>query len=192
MHKWHIKIVIFFVQKYLYQYFRQKYEVFEQWIFLIKFIKNSAIILLGRNIPSFFYKENKIPKTSSLLWLFMQRARFVYFFVLKKVGRFLPKILWFVRATTKNGSIWCGTCLLQPYKSSFIMEMIKELEAYEIKNHWTMMKKSELYNKHRKIYWEINTVSPIWSFKRKRLPDRRLMKHKYWLWDNVGMKQGGG
>ena len=39
--------------------------------------------------------------------------------------------------------------LLQPYKSNFILAMIKEVESHEARNNWTLMKNSEVNNKHK-------------------------------------------
>ena len=38
-------------------------------------------------------------------------------------------------------------------------------------------------------YGNLNTILSIWSFKRKRLPYGRLMKHKYRIWAHQVVKQ---
>ena len=40
---------------------------------------------------------------------------------------------------------------LQPDKSDFILSMIKEVESHESTSHWTLIKKSEVNNKHKKM-----------------------------------------
>ena len=48
--------------------------------------------------------------------------------------------------------------LLQPDKSYFNIEMIKEVEAYEVRSRWTHMKKIEVNNKHKNKDGDIKTV----------------------------------
>ena len=49
------------------------------------------------------------------------------------------------------------------------MEAIrKEIGAHEVDNHWTLFIRRELNGK--------NNIISIWSFKRKRAPDGRLIK----------------
>ena len=60
--------------------------------------------------------------------------------------------------------------LLQPYKSYFILEIIKDVESHESRSHWTLMKNSKVKNNHKNKYGEIKTILSIWYFKRKRLP----------------------
>ena len=68
--------------------------------------------------------------------------------------------------------------LLQPDKSDFILSMIKEVGLHEARSHCTLMKKSEVNNKHKKKDVKLKTMLYIWYFKRKRFPNRRSMKHK--------------
>ena len=56
--------------------------------------------------------------------------------------------------------------------------MIKEFEAHEARIHWTLIKNSEVNNKHKNKYGKLKNILSIWSFKRKRFPDGGLMKHK--------------
>ena len=72
--------------------------------------------------------------------------------------------------------------VLQPYKSDFILAMIKQFEAHESRSHWTIMKNSEVKNKHKSKYGKIKTILSIWYFKLKIFPDRRLMKQKHRLY----------
>ena len=80
---------------------------------------------------------------------------------------------------------------LQPDKSDFILAMIKEVEAHEARSHWTLMKNSEFNHKHKNTYGVIKTVLSFWSFRRKRLPDGRLMKHKSRIFSHGVMQQWG-
>ena len=52
--------------------------------------------------------------------------------------------------------------LLQPDKSDFILTMIKEVEAHESRNHWTLMKKSEVNNNHINKDGNLKTIFSIW------------------------------
>ena len=79
--------------------------------------------------------------------------------------------------------------LLQPYKPDFILAIIKEAEAHEAINYWTLIEKSEVKNKHKNRYGTLNTILSIWYFMRKRFPDGILMKHKSRLCANGVMKQ---
>ena len=56
--------------------------------------------------------------------------------------------------------------------------MIKEVEANEAKNNWTLMKNSEVNNKHKNKDGKLKTILSIWYFKRKRLIEGRLTKQK--------------
>ena len=48
--------------------------------------------------------------------------------------------------------------LLQPDKSDFIIAMIKEVEAHEARNHWALMKNSEVNNKHKNKDRRLKTI----------------------------------
>ena len=37
----------------------------------------------------------------------------------------------------------------QPFKSGFIIDIIKEVEKHEAISHWTLMENSEVNNKHK-------------------------------------------
>ena len=79
--------------------------------------------------------------------------------------------------------------LLQTYRSVFILAMIIEVEAHESISHWTLMKNSEVNNKHKNRYGKLKTILSIWYFKRNIFPDKILMKHKYIIWEHGGMQQ---
>ena len=81
--------------------------------------------------------------------------------------------------------------LFQPYKSDFILAMIKEVEALEARCHCTVMKKSEVNNKYNNKYEKLKTILSILSFKNKRFPDRILTKYKSRLFVHLGMQQLG-
>ena len=78
----------------------------------------------------------------------------------------------------QNESYTFKDMLLQPYKSDFILAIIKEVEENEARIHWTLMKDIEVNNKQKNKYWKLNTVLSIFYFKHKILQDGRLMKHK--------------
>ena len=67
--------------------------------------------------------------------------------------------------------------------------MIKEVESYEYRIHWTLMKKIEVNNKHKNKDGKLKTILSFWSFKRKILPDGRLMKQKSILYAHGEMQQ---
>ena len=81
--------------------------------------------------------------------------------------------------------------LFQPYKSDFILAIIKWVEANGARNYWTLIKNSEVNNKYKNKYWKINHILPTLSFKVKIFPDRRLRKHKFRLWIHEGIQQQG-
>jgi len=66
----------------------------------------------------------------------------------------------------------------------FIKAMIKEINDHEQRNHWTMIPRSSLPA-------NVKTILSIWSFKRKRHPDGRLMKHKARICAHGGMPRWG-
>ena len=78
--------------------------------------------------------------------------------------------------------------LLQPDKSYFNIEMIKEVEAYEVRSRWTHKKKIEVNNKHKNKDGDIKTVLSIWYFRRNRFLDGRLMNHKSRLFTHGGIQ----
>ena len=80
---------------------------------------------------------------------------------------------------------------MQTDKSYLILDIIKEAEANESISHWKITKKIEVNNKHKHKYGKLKTILSIWYFKRKRLPDRRLMKHKYRICAHGRMQQWG-
>jgi hypothetical protein len=74
--------------------------------------------------------------------------------------------------------------LKQEDKSEFISAMVKEVQDHESRNHWTVLPRSAM---------PIGTKSilSIWSFKRKRSPDGRVLKHKARLCAHGGMQTWG-
>ena len=65
----------------------------------------------------------------------------------------------------------------------FVEEMRKEICAHEIDKNYTLVRRRELNGKKNIMY--------IWSFKRKRSPYGRILKHKARLCAHVGMQKGG-
>ena len=85
----------------------------------------------------------------------------------------------------QNESYIFKDMFLQPDKSDSIIEMIKEVEEHEVRNHWTLMKNTEVNNKHKNKDGKLKTILSFWSFKRNRFLDGILIKHKsrlctYW------------
>ena len=78
--------------------------------------------------------------------------------------------------------------LLQPDKSDFILAIIKEVESYEARNHWTIMKTSKVKNKHKMKIGRSRLLS-IYYFKHKRSPYGILMIHKARICAHGGMQQ---
>ena len=68
--------------------------------------------------------------------------------------------------------------------NEFVNELEVEVEAYEQRNHWTMVLRSTLPAGAK-------TIRAIWSFKRKGYPDGRLNKHKARLCAHGGMQRWG-
>ena len=54
---------------------------------------------------------------------------------------------------------------------------------------FTLIKYSEVNNKHKNKYGELKTILSIWSFKSNIFIDGRLMKHKSRLFAHGGMKK---
>ena len=74
--------------------------------------------------------------------------------------------------------------LKQEDKNDFIKAMIKEIDDHEGRGHWSLMLRSDLP-------LGAKTILSIWSFKRKRLPDGRITKHKARLCAHGGMQTWG-
>ena len=48
--------------------------------------------------------------------------------------------------------------ILKPDSSYFIPYMIKKIEAHKYRSTWTLMKKSEVSNKHEKKYEKLKNI----------------------------------
>ena len=72
--------------------------------------------------------------------------------------------------------------LQQEDKNEFIMAMIKEISDHEQREHWHLFPRADIPKDHK-------TILAIWSFKRKRFPDGRVMKYKARLCAHGGMQQ---
>ena len=68
--------------------------------------------------------------------------------------------------------------------SHFVTAMVKEVLDHESRDHWTIMPRYEMPK-------DIKTIMAIWSFKRKRYPDGRILKYKARLCAHGGMQQWG-
>ncbi len=72
----------------------------------------------------------------------------------------------------------------QEDKAQFIVAMKKEVDDHVSREHWTMYERSVMPPGTK-------TILSIWSFKRKRFPDGRVMKHKARLCAHGGMQTWG-
>ncbi len=72
----------------------------------------------------------------------------------------------------------------QEDKGSFIEAMVKEVQDHEARNHWTVTPRSSIPK-------DTKTIMAVWSFKRKRYPDGRVLKHKARLCAHGGMQTWG-
>ncbi len=73
--------------------------------------------------------------------------------------------------TSDNESCTYSQMLQQDNHKDFFQAMEVELNDHETRNHWTLMKQSDLPAGTK-------TIMAIWPFKRKRFPDGSLNKHK--------------
>ena len=55
--------------------------------------------------------------------------------------------------------------------ADFVSAMLSEVKDHEDREHWSMIQRSQMPAGAK-------TILSIWSFKRKRFPDGRVMKHK--------------
>ena len=74
--------------------------------------------------------------------------------------------------------------LKQDDKNDFVEAMIKEVADHESRDHWTLMSRSMMPKGTK-------TIMSVWSFKRKRYPDGRVLKHKARLCAHGGMQTWG-
>jgi hypothetical protein len=88
--------------------------------------------------------------------------------------------LAFAATLADNETFHFGDAMKQPDKSSFIKAMIKEADDLTKSGVWVLRRRSEVCNKH--------VICAIWSFKRKRAPDGRILKHKARLCAHGGMQ----
>ena len=51
--------------------------------------------------------------------------------------------------------------LLEPYKSYFVLDMIKEVEVHESRIHWIIMNNSEVNNNHKNKVGKLKTIYPF-------------------------------
>jgi hypothetical protein len=74
--------------------------------------------------------------------------------------------------------------LKQDDRDDFVEAMQVEVDAHQTREHWEIIPRSQMPK-------EMKTIMAIWSFKRKRLPDGTLNKHKARLCAHGGMQQWG-
>ena len=72
----------------------------------------------------------------------------------------------------------------QEDSADFVKAMLKEIDDHERRGHWHLITRSSMPATAK-------TILSIWSFKRKRHPDGRLMKHKARICAHGGMQRWG-
>jgi hypothetical protein len=87
-------------------------------------------------------------------------------------------------AAGDNDTYTLKDMLKQEDKADFVAAMVKEVVDHESRDHWTLMPRSAMPKGTKSIL-------SIWSFKRKRYPDGRVLKHKARLCAHGGMQQWG-
>ena len=87
-------------------------------------------------------------------------------------------------STVDNGVYTLKDMLQQKDKNLFITAMSKEIDDHESRNHWTLMLRDDMPT-------DSKTIMSIWSFKRKVLPDGRVLKHKARLCAHGGQQTWG-
>ena len=70
--------------------------------------------------------------------------------------------------------------LKQDDVADFVEAMVKEIDDHESNDLWDIINKDDMPSGTK-------TILAIWSFKRKRFPDGRIMKHKARLCAHGGM-----
>eukprot|EP00957_Ditylum_brightwellii_P023323 1760911-Ditylum_brightwellii.AAC.1 len=81
--------------------------------------------------------------------------------------------------------------MIQDDAKDVIAAMLKEVEVYKNRNHWTCMLKSDVPKVKLDKNGKLKTILSIWSFKRKRFSSGKLMEHKARLCAHGGMQQWG-
>ena len=83
-----------------------------------------------------------------------------------------------------NGVYTLREMIKQDDRADFIAAMLVEIHDHEERNHWTMIPRNMLPEGAK-------TIMSVWSFKRKRLPDGEILKHKARLCAHGGMQTWG-
>ena len=98
----------------------------------------------------------------------------------------LDKVHQLLYATdiSSNDSFMFRNEMKQDNKLAFVDAMEKEISNNEKGGHWSIVHRDTLPNKAR-------SIKAIWSFKRKRKPDGKLIKHKACLCAHGRMQQSG-
>ena len=91
------------------------------------------------------------------------------------------KVHHYVLATScDNDTYTLKEMLQQDDCAEFITAMVKEITDHEERGHWTVLPRSAIPR-------GMKTIMSVWSFKRKRFPDGRILKHKARLCTHGGM-----
>ena len=83
----------------------------------------------------------------------------------------INNISQFALSTASNDVFTLSQMLKQEDVASFVEAMLKEVDDHESRDHWDLIERSDMPAISKKIL-------SIWSFKRKRLPDGSITKHK--------------
>ena len=83
-----------------------------------------------------------------------------------------------------NESYYLKDMLKQKDKSDFIKAMEHKIDIHERRNHWEICRRNEIPE-------GMKSIMSMWAFKRKRLPDGTLVKHKARTCAHGGQQQWG-
>ena len=87
-------------------------------------------------------------------------------------------------STADNDTYNFKEMLQQEDRAEFIKAMMDEINDHESRDYWHLFERNNIPSGHK-------TILAIWSFKRKRFPDGRIMKYKARLCAHGGMQQWG-
>ena len=90
-----------------------------------------------------------------------------------------------MNATTNTNDVYSLKQMLKLEDiSDFVIAMVKEVEDHEKRDHWMVMRREDMPKGTK-------TILSVWAFKRKRLPDGTVLKHKARLNAHGGMQRWG-
>ena len=90
-----------------------------------------------------------------------------------------------LNATSATNDVYTLKQMLQLDNiKDFVAAMVKEIDDHEKRDHWTVIERSSMPKGAK-------TILSVWAFKRKRLPDGTVLKHKARLNAHGGMQRWG-